>query len=273
MANMTPTTQAVFIPEVWSKKVLKAVEDRLVVAGLVTRLDGDVKGRGDIIHIPNVSNLVANAKVSGSEIQLQAPTETSVPLAIDQYVESSFLVENITKTQSQYDLMSLYTDKAGYAIAEAIDTTLTALASGFSQTKGTFNTAITTDVLLDSIELLDLANVPQDDRHFVYRPDVKRDLLDLSTYTSGDFVNGRPVETGNIGMVYGVKTYMSNNVLKSGDNTSNMLFHREAMALAMQTQPNAESEYSIRDKGTIVSVDALYGAIELRDTFGVLVKT
>jgi len=273
MANLTTTTSAEFIPEVWSKMVLKAVEDNLVLANLVTRLDADVKGRGDIIHIPNVSNLAANDKIAGSEVQLQAPTETSVTLTVNQHKESSFLVEDIADVQSQYNLMSLYTDKAGFAIAEAVDSSLAALASGFSQVQGTFNTAITTDVVLDSIQDLDDANVPQSDRHFVFRPDVKRDLLDLSTYTSKDFVSGGPVQSGMIGDLYGVSTYMSNNVLRAGSNTSNMMFHKEAMALAMQNGPRVQSENSIRDLGSIVVADALYGVIELRDTFGVLVRT
>lgn len=270
---MTTDTGAVFIPEVWSKKVLEATEENLVLANLVTRLDQDVKGRGDVVHVPNLSNLEANDKVQGSEIQLQAPTETEVQLNVDQWKESSFLIEDILKVQADYDLMSRYTGKAGFAIAKAVDSSLASLGSGFSQAFGTYNTAITTDVLLDSVQALDDADVPQSDRHFVHRPDVKRDLLDLSTYTSRDFVEGGPVSTGQIGDLYGVSTYMSNNIVKSGNNTNNMLFHREALALAMQNGPRVQSEYSIRDLGYITAADVLYGVKELRDDFGVLVRT
>lgn len=273
MPNLTPTTSAVFIPEIWSRKVNKATENNLVLANLVLRLDRDVAKSGDIIHIPFISNLAANDKVAGIDVQFQAPTETEVTLTVDQHKESSFLVEDITAIQADYNLMSLYTDKAGFAIAKAVDTSLAALASGFSNTFGTFNTAITTDVVLDSVEQLDSADVPQEDRHFVYREDVKRDLLDLSTYTSHDFVDGRPVSNGKLGSLYGVDTWMSTNILRSGNNTSNMMFHRDAMALAMQASPRVQTEYMLEKLGHAVVADVLYGVVENRDDFGILVKT
>jgi N4-gp56 family major capsid protein len=272
MANMTVTTKANFIPELWSKETIKAVEKNLVVANLVWRFDSEAKN-GDTIHIPNVSNFTAQDKTAGVTTTPQATTEGKIDLSINTHKEVTFVLEDIAKVQASYDLMGIYTQKAGYTIAQAIDTSLTALASGFSQTKGTFNTAITTDVVLDSIELLDLADVPQDERYFVFQPDVKRDLLDIDRYVSVDFVNQKGVTNGMIGELYGIKTFMSTNVLKSGSNTSNMMFHKQALALALQQAPRAQSDYHLPDLGWRVTVDAIYGVVETRDTFGVLVKT
>lgn len=273
MANMTPTTHANFIPEIWSKETIVAVESNLVLANLVWRFDADVSAAGDTIHVPNVSNLTAQDKVAGVQTSPQAVTEGKVDISIDQHKEVTFLLEDITKTQSSYDLMSKYTARAGYAIAKAIDSSLAALASGFSQTKGTYNTAITTDVILDSIELLDLADVPADERYFVFRPDVKRDLLDIDRYVSLDFRDIKGVENGMIGELYGLKTFQSTNLVKSGNNTDNMLFHKDALALALQAAPRTQSEYSLPDLADRVTVDTIYGVKEMRDTFGVLVKT
>lgn len=273
MANMTTTTQAVYIPEIWSKEVLKATEKKLVLANLVMRLDGEVANGGDTIHIPNLSNFTANDKISGVQTSPQATTEGEITLNVNLHKEVTFILEDIAKIQSSYDLMGMYTEKAGYSIGEAIDTSLAALAAGFSQTKGTFNTAITTDVVLDSIELLDLADVPMDQRYFVFQPDVKRDLLDIDRYVSMDFTSQKGVETGMIGELYGVKTYMSTNILKSGTSTSNMLFHKEALALALQKNVNVVSEYSVADLGWRTTAHAIYGVTETRDDHGVLVKT
>lgn len=273
MPNMTPTTGAVFIPEVWSKDVIRAVRSKLVLANLVKRHDRDIAKFGDTIHVPNVSNLAANDKVAGVQVSPQAVTESEVQITINKHKEVSFVVEDVLKAQSDYDLMSEYTDAASYGISLAIDDDLAALASGFSQTFGTYNTAITTDVVLDSIEQLDVNDVPQENRSFVYRPDVKRDLLDLSTYTSEDFVDGRPVRTGMVGRLYGVDTYMSTNIVKSSNNTDNMLFHKDAIALALQKAPRVQSEYSLRDLGWLTVCDTMYGVKEMRDTFGILVKT
>lgn len=269
---MTVTTADAFIPEIWSAEIIRAVEAKRVLANLVWRFDSDAK-MGDTIHVPSLSNLVANDKVAGVSTSPQAPTETNTDISIDKHKETTFFLEDIAEIQSKQQLMGQYTDKAGYAISRQIDGDLAALAAGLSQTKGTYNTAITTDVVLDSIELLDLGDVPEDNRYFVFRPDVKRDLLDLSAYTSSDFVDGKPVQTGNIGSLYGVSTFMTTNLVKTGNNTDNMLFHKDAFALAMQKSPRTQSMYDLEYLGHRVTVDTIYGVKEMRDSFGVLVKT
>ncbi len=272
MPNIGVTPADAFIPEIWSAETIKSVEDKLVLVPLVWNFDSEAK-MGDTIHVPSLSNLVANDKVEGVPTSPQAPTETNTDILIDLHKETTFFIEDIAEVQAKQNLMGMYTDKAGFAIAEAMDTSLAALFAGFSQTFGTYNTAITTDVVLDSIEALDLAVVPEESRFFTFRPDVKRDLLDLAAYTSSDFVEGRPVQTGNIGSLYGVQTFMSTNLVKSGNNTDNGLFHMDALAIARQILPRTQSDYDLAFLGHRVTVDTVYGVKEMRDTFGVLVKT
>jgi hypothetical protein len=273
MANLTPTTSAVFIPEKWSTDIMRATEANLVLVPLVHDYSSLIKDNGDTVNVPNLSNLTANTKVPGASVSFQAPTETNVAVVADQHKEASFLLEDITKIQSNVDLNAEYTSKAGYALAKDMDGALAALASGFSQTKGTYNTAITTDVILDSIQLLDDADVPEDDRHFVMKPETKRDIIDITTYVSNDFVNGRPVETGKIGTLYGVATYMTTQIVKSVNNTNNMLFHRDALGIVRQKMPTTNSEYVAKDIGWHVVTDTIYGVKEMRDDHGVLIKT
>lgn len=270
--NITTTTADAMIPEVWSKEIIRAVNPKFVLADLVWRYDSEAK-QGDTIHVPSLSNLSANDKLANLSVTLQAPTETNVDILINKHKETSYVVEDIAQLKTNRNLRQLYTEPSATAIADAIDGDLATLVAAFSQTKGTYNTAITTDVLLDSIEVLDLANVPMSDRCFVFRADVKRDLLDIAAYTSSDYVNGKPVHTGEIGDLYGVKTYMSNNMVISGSNTNNGLFHKQALALAMAQAPRAQISYSLRDLGTLAVIDAVYGVKEMRSTFGVLIKT
>jgi N4-gp56 family major capsid protein len=270
--NITTTEADVFIPEIWSKETLADTESKLVLGKLAWDFSKE-SSDGDTIHVPSLSNLVANDKVKNVKVQMQAPTETNTDISLDTHKEVSFLIEDMAATQARRDLRAPYTKKAGYALAKAMDSDLATLAASFSQTKGTYNTAITTDVVLDSIELLDTADAPEEERYFVFRPDVKRDLLDLAAYTSSDYVGGRPVETGSIGSLYGVDTYMSMNIAKSGNNTNNMLFQKEAIALAKQKDVRVQSEYSVEDLGWITVADCIYGVKEMRDDHAVLVKT
>ena len=273
MANTTVTTAANFIPEIWSKEVIAAAEANLVLANRVWRFDADVSEAGDTIHVPNLSDFVAQDKVAGTSTSPQANTESNVDIDIDQHKEITFFLEDIVKTQSSYDLMSKFTGKAGYGIAKAVDSSIAALATGLSQYTGTYNTAITTDVVLASIEYLDLADAPQSDRFFAFRPDVKRDLLDIDRYVAMDFTSQPGVKTGMIGELYGIPTYMSTNVYKSGTSTSNIMAHKDCLALAMQKSPRTQSDYDLAELATRVTVDTIYGVKEMRDDFGVLVRT
>jgi N4-gp56 family major capsid protein len=270
--NMTTIEADAFIPEIWSKELIKDTESNLVLGKLAWNFSSEASD-GDKIHVPSLSDLVANDKVANVKVQRQAPTETNTDIDLDTHKEVTFLIEDMAATQSRRDLRSPYTKKAGYALSKAIDTDLATLAASFSESKGTYNTAITTDVVLDSIELLDLADAPESERYFVFRPDVKRDLLDLAAYTSSDYVKGSPVETGKIGDLYGVQTFMSTNIVKSGNDTNNMLFHKQAIAIAKQKDIRIQSEYSLEDLGHLTVADVLYGVAELRDDHAVLVKT
>jgi hypothetical protein len=105
--QITTTTAAKFIPDVWSMEVLRATEDALVMAPLVKRYDSLVKERGDTIHIPSLSNLTANDKSANTQVTLQAVTETETTIDINKHKEASFLVEDIVKVQSNYDLSKI----------------------------------------------------------------------------------------------------------------------------------------------------------------------
>ena len=60
----------------------------------------------------NLSNLTATSKSANAQVSLQAPVETNTQISISNHYESSFLVEDLLKVQSNYDLLGEYTKKA-----------------------------------------------------------------------------------------------------------------------------------------------------------------
>jgi len=272
--HQTTTTAANFIPEVWSKEVKMAVEQSLVFANLVKRFDMDVAQFGDTIHIPDLSNLVANNKTAQTSVTLQAPTEGVTNISINQHKETSFIVEDIVSAQSQYDLQSMYTQKSGYAIAEAIDDSVAGLYAGLSQTTGSGASALADADILGGIELLDEANAPMNDRSFVIRPAAKADILALDKFALvNESGSSMGLRNGEIGDIYGVKVFMTTNTPTVTTVAHNVLFQKEAFALAMQVNPRVQSQYKQEYLGNLVTVDTLYGVLEYRDTFGVDVQS
>ena len=272
---------AKFIPEVWSMDILRATEANLVLAEKVKRYDGDVKEKGDTIHIPELSNLTANAKVAGTAVTLNNPTETEKTISIDQHFETSFMIEDIAKIQSQYALMSEYTNKAGYSIAKKLDSSLAGLYSGLSQSVGDGSTAVTDTNIIRAIQYLDDADAPETDRCFVIKPAAKADLMAIDKFVlrtgPGWSVSDSPIlhgakENGFWGDIYGVKVYVSTNLVTATASPNvihNLLFQREAFGLAVQQSPRTQAQYKQEYLANLVTVDILYGFSELRDAFAV----
>ena len=159
--HMTTTTGDVFRPEIWSPEVLRATENALVMANLIKRFDSLVTGKGDTINIPNLSNLSASDKTASTQVTLQSPTESNTQILINKHKESSFLIEDLLKVQSNYELMAEYTSKAGESIARQIDTDVLGEYTNFTNTDvGTYGSDITDAVIVAGLEALDLANEP-----------------------------------------------------------------------------------------------------------------
>jgi len=286
MSDLTTTTSAVFIPEVWSAETLRAQEAALVVAPLVKRYDNLVKGRGDTVHIPEVSNLVANDKVDNTDVTLQSPTESEKTISIDNWKEASFLVEDIVKVQSNYDLMAEYTNKAGYAIAQVIDSAVLALWSTFTNPAvGTYGTDIDDDAIIAAIQSLDEANAPLEDRYFVVKPSQKAAIMKIDKFVRADYLgqyqNPQPAKKGPNnrylwGEIYGTPMYYTTQVpvvAATPDQVSNVLFHKEALALALQLAPRTQGTYWAKSLGWLVTVDTIYGAAGLRGDHGVEIRS
>ena len=282
---MTVTTSAKFIPEIWSMDVLKAAEAALVISPLVKHFDSMVKKAGDVLHIPKLSNLSANNKVANTDVTKQTVTEDEVLLNINLHKETSFEIEDIVTAQSNYDLRALYTQKAGYAQSQAIDTSLATLAEGFSGIVGSAGAALTDATIVAAIQHLDEANAPLEDRALVLKPSGKADIMKLDKFVSatylGRFNESSPVVKGPNsrflwGEIYGVPVYYTTQVTTTAGSPAtknNFLMHKEALAIAVQQAPRVQVAYWLPSLAYKVVCDTIYGVVELRDDYGVLIKS
>ena len=282
--QMTTTTGNVFRRDIWSKEITRAFEANLILADKVSRFDADTAG-AKTVTIPNLSNLSAVDKVSNTQVTLQAPTETSIILPLDQHKHTAFLIEDLLKAQNNYNLMSEYTQKAGYALRKAVDTSVANLATGFSQSAGTYNTTINTAAVLSAVQTLDDADVPQDDRCWALKPHGVADLRTISDYTRYDGTGNAGAaaygtvgngsmdrKKGLVGMLYNAPVYMTTQIAQTGNNISNMYFHKEAIALGMQQNVRVQSDYRLDYLGYLTVADVMYGVVERRDNAGVELK-
>lgn len=277
MPTMTPTTNAVFIPQIWSKEILGIVKANLVMANRVWRFDQDIAEYGNTINIPNVSALAAVAKVPGTEVTFQANTETNKVITINKYNTAPFQLEAITAIQSQYDLRSIYTDAAGYALAKAIDTDLTGLYTTVAA--GNIITPVATigdTQVIAAIAKLDAVDAPRDNRSFVIHSTTMGDLRAVSKFSQYDNTGSTGVGVGGnnglVANVYGIDVFMSNNigyVLGTPNVSHNLVFHQQAFALAMQKDVTVWAQQMARSLSWEIVPFVLYGVVTTRPTFAV----
>lgn len=271
MANVTTTTAATTIDEIWTKEVQEVFHDNLVMAGLVKRMDSLVKGSGDTIHTPKIAERSAVNKTADTALTPAANTETEFTLSIDQHKASAYRLEDIARIQSNNDLRGIYTKEAGRSVAEAVDSSLTGLYSGLSQSV-TGAAAVEDSEVISGVVTLDAGNVPRMSRHLVVEANTHGDLLGINKYTAYDQTGDKGVATqnGKVARVYNTDVHMSNNIVATIDY-QNLMFHEEAFVLAKQQDVKVESDYSALDLGWNVVAHCIYGVGEYRDEAGVVI--
>jgi hypothetical protein len=286
MANITTTTAAVFLPNLWSMDTLRATERALVAAGLVKRYDSLVKGRGQAIIIPNISNLSANPKSVNTDVTTQVITETSTTLNINKWYEASFEIEDMVTVQSNYDLRSEYSEKAGYAIAKQVDTDVLGLFTSFTTTDvGTYGAALTDATIVAALLALNTGDISLENRAFIISPSQLAEIMKIDKFVKADYLGQyqlpTPVQKGPNsrymwGEIYGVPVYYTNQVPTTAGSpvqTHNVLFQKEAIALAVQQSPRLQAAYWLPSLSWKVVVDVIYGVSALRTTAGVEVRS
>ena len=291
------TSAATFIPEIWSDEVVAAYQSNLVLANLVKKLSMTGK-KGDTLHIPKPVRGDAHAKAEGVAVTVQNASEGEVQVSLNKHFEYSRLIEDITEAQALSSLRQFYTGDAGYALAKQVDTDLFALGASFGNnnaayegtgsyfidatnglTQYTDDTVTAADVFTDEgfralIQKMDDADVPMDNRCLVVPPSVRNAIMGIDRYSSSDFVDGKVVNNGQIGNLYGIDIFVSSNCpiietaadnAAGGDVKQAMLFHKDAMVLAEQMGVRSQTQYKQDFLATLYTADTLYGTAVLRN--------
>ena len=250
--------------------------------------------KGDTIHVPKPTRGAAHAKAEGVAVTIQNAVESEVLININKHFEFSRLIEDITEVQALASLRQFYTGDAGYGLAKQVDDDLFTLGKSFGNGDGSswvHNAAfqITSGGALEAydadgtadvnaftdaafralIQKMDDADVPMDGRSFIVPPSLRNAIMGIDRYTSTDFVNGKGVETGKIGNLYGVDVFVSTNVptIESGVRGA-QLIHKDTNVLAEQQGVRSQTQYKQEFLGTLYTADTLYGCQVMRPEAG-----
>lgn len=280
MANEITTTEgAVFIPEIWRPGFLKALSYKSKVRGRVLAADGDVKSRGDILHIKIApQGTVNDVTAATGAITNQALTPTEAQLTVNKWKDYSFDIVDNTGAQAEDTLRAALEDSAPGEFAKIIDKDLLALQSAFTTHTAIDATAgLSADHLTEAFYNLAKSEVDMDDPNniswfFHWKQwQVLKKLAQISeSQITGEAGGG--LLKFKLPDVLGCPVFFSSQVASSGGEHKNMLLHREAMACGVQKNFNMEQLARVR-KSTPYSVDMMYGVKEVRTIKGQVIRT
>ena len=267
MANMTKTTVANFIPEIWSDEVIATYKANLVAANLVRNLNHQGK-KGDSIHIPTPGRSSASAKAANSDVTAIVDTAGVETIVIDQHYEYSMYIEDFAEMQALNSMRKFYTDDAGFALSKQVDASIITGLDGASALTG--GNAVITSVtnwdtsILAAIEVLNDSNVPVEGRSLMVTPSCMTALMSTDRFTEQQFIgNGNAIKTGLIGSIYGVEVFMSTAV-GTGATEKAFMVQKDAMVLATQQSIRTQTQYKQEKLADLFTADTIYGSKVVR---------
>jgi len=266
-----------FIPKQYSRNVLAAAKNNLVVVPIVNHSYETELTMGNIIYIP-VSNTVTATEVTiGTEgVQKNPYANTGKTLTINQYYEAPVTIDTMSRRQSNVDLVAGAEVESGYAIAKQIDTSLCELFTdlGGGTDYGTDGSAITDDVLIAAVEALDEADVPEENRSWVLDPSCKADIMKIDKFVRSDYFASDVIPTGGFRKdVYGAPILITNNLVDGGTGNIGAYLHKDALAIAISEDMEVDRVEQPLKHQIVINTTALWGVTEIRDTFGCTILT
>jgi len=275
----------------------------LVMGNLVNRdYEPTLAQAGDTVNVPIPPTLVANNIAEGGTVQTQNPNLGNAQIILNTHAEATFQIPDVTKVLAVPDLLRLYMQPAVVALAERIESDLLSLYPLFTSNAavGTGGTPITETVVDAAETTLFAAKAPASAAKYLVVDSGTysqlRQIPRFSEFNTAGEAGLRALVDGAVGKMKDFYIFRSQFVAKTGSSpvtTHNLAFARDAIGLVVRRLPQplpgtgAIAEYAeLGNFGMRVTmsyqpntlaqqftVDVLYGAGVLRNSFGVQVNS
>lgn len=276
--NVTVTTAANFIPECWMEPMLDYAERALGIRrrvmdaySLAISPPASLK-KGDILHVPRISEETASAKLANTAVSFTTTTDPKTDVTIDQYSYVAKRVEDIAEIQANAGLLEAYVKAMIYGVEKKIENyvavTLLQAATGHDVTLTTDNQVTAAEFRTAEQNLMDEGySIDQwktlDELFFYSDPAVHQYLKGLGTFTDYEKTGVAPgaAVTGIMQVVYGVPSVVSTDWDSDGTtgNEEATLFHRSGVLLAVQKEPKLELGRNLQQLSDEMVYSVIYG--------------
>jgi hypothetical protein len=266
-----------YVPEIWSKRIQAAFEKNTVakehaldMSDLLTEMGGD------IIRVPKLANRTAATRTltSFAQVTPTGATESQFSMNVQTWKIDPEFISDALPAQTKLFQKQQVDGKMQRSLAEAFDTDLFANYSSLTVTKGTDDAATPAgpDDIFNALEALDTAYVPKSDRVIILTPKTYWGFVKNNVIPSGDYTSNMAKESGRIAMIGGVPVIMSQNLPTTAAGSKvNLVLHKEALVFAIAQAARVRSQQTLDHLGETLVADMLYGTGCYRAEAGVQV--
>ena len=122
-ASGTPQNSGTLIPEIWSTKMkVKFYAATIFSAIANTNWEGELKQKGDVVHIRDVPTITVRSYVKGQDPVYEDPLTNDIELLCDQGEYFAFRVNRVDEKQSDLAFMNKWGIDAAHQMKKAVDT-------------------------------------------------------------------------------------------------------------------------------------------------------
>lgn len=199
-------------PSIIGKEALLVLENNLVMANLVHRdISQEFQHVGSTITIRKPASFTATA--FSTTVAVQDVTESSVQVVLDQHLDVSFEVTTSQLSLDIVDFSMQCIQPAMRAIAQRVDSLLTALYADVSSHQAVSSTEVVEDIARLRSQL-NLRQAPFGSRYLVMAPETEAAYISLDAFLNADKRGDGPtaLKEAHMGRVMGFDCYMDQNI-------------------------------------------------------------
>lgn len=273
-----------FVPQLWAEGINNYIEEQFVLANIVdTSLSALVKQRGDVVHIPLMTEKSATATTPADfsaitdNLTYHSNNDDEKTITVDKLYYSAQIISDIANVQASPEFFDMYVKGMGYAIGRKVEALIADDITGL-----TVGNTVQLDLSANNtFAAADMGNVlkvmaqnnfdPTAGWAMVVSPTLYGSMMQITNFTSADFSGsgGLAVKGGRglVGTLAGMPVYVSNRMKETTTNNhiAGAIFQPENAKLLYQIEPKVVSEYSVDFLGTKVAAYTACGFDFVKD--------
>jgi hypothetical protein len=207
-----------YIPEWWAQETLAILYEELLYLNFVNQdFNKYFNKYGDVVNTRRPRELEGKRKVKGDPVVAQDVIADNVPIRLDQWCYTSFIIDDIEETMSMKKLSDEYARPAATSLARMVDRMIAGQYPRFLPNVAGKLNGITTsnikDYVIDMRQVLDDTKAPQEGRNLILTSKTEGDMLRPEWFTSADKVgdSGTALRTASLGQKLGFDFFKSLN--------------------------------------------------------------